>query len=139
MQPIDTLEPDFKAVVIKRLAELNTLTSRTWIVTSGRRTMAEQGRLYAQGRTTKGSIVTNARPGQSPHNFGLAVDLAPMKGKAIDWNAPRSLWQRMADGARSLGYTAGFYFKSLVDMPHVQDDRWKERQALWRAGKLVVP
>ena len=36
------------------------------------RTIKEQDDLYAQGRTKKGKIVTNAKGGQSIHNFGLA-------------------------------------------------------------------
>lgn len=39
------------------------------------RTYAEQNALYAQGRTRPGSIVTNARGGQSNHNYGVAVDV----------------------------------------------------------------
>lgn len=136
---IDSLEPDFRAVVQVRLKELEDKTGRTWLCTSARRTMAEQGKLYAQGRTTPGKIVTNAKPGQSAHNFGLGADFAPLKSKGvIDWNAPRSIWKQLADGARLLGYTAGFYFKSIVDMPHIESPRWKAAQALWRAGKLVV-
>lgn len=96
--------------------------------------------LYAQGRTTPGKIVTNAKPGQSAHNFGLAVDLAPLKtARVIDWGAPRSIWKTMADAAVSLGYTAGFYFKSIVDMPHIEDPAWKVAQAAWRKGALHVP
>ena len=41
-----------------------------WHVTQGLRTMVEQEALYAQGRTAPGAIVTNAQPGQSPHNPG---------------------------------------------------------------------
>ena len=38
----------------------------------GLRTYAESDALYAQGRTKPGKIVTNAKAGQSYHNFGLA-------------------------------------------------------------------
>lgn len=58
-------------------------------VYSGLRTFAEQDKLYAQGRTTGGSIVTNARGGQSMHNYGLAVDLAPYNMLTED---PTDLW-----------------------------------------------
>ena len=44
-------------------------------IISGTRTYAEQDVLYAQGRTTAGSIVTNAKGGQSNHNFGIAWDI----------------------------------------------------------------
>jgi len=44
-------------------------------ILSGTRTYAQQDKLYAQGRTTPGNIVTNARGGQSNHNFGIAWDI----------------------------------------------------------------
>lgn len=45
-------------------------------IISGTRSYAEQNRLYAQGRTRKGNIVTHAEGGESNHNFGLAWDIA---------------------------------------------------------------
>jgi len=45
-----------------------------------------QNAIYAQGRTTKGSIVTNAKGGQSFHNYKVAFDWVPMlHGKPL-WN-----------------------------------------------------
>ena len=53
---------------------------------SGTRTFAQQDELFAQGRTKKGSIVTNARGGQSNHNFGIAWDVGifTSSGQYID-------------------------------------------------------
>ncbi len=43
---------------------------------SGTRTYAEQNILFAQGRFgNPGPIITNARGGQSNHNFGIACDI----------------------------------------------------------------
>ena len=39
------------------------------LVTCTYRSDEEQARLYAQGRTKPGLKVTNAKPGQSMHNF----------------------------------------------------------------------
>jgi len=52
------------------------------------RTHAEQDKLYAQGRTVKGSIVTNARGGQSYHNYGLAIDICLLSkdGTKVSWD-----------------------------------------------------
>lgn len=44
-------------------------------VTFGFRTPQKQDEIYAQGRTKPGPIVTNAKGGQSNHNFGLAIDV----------------------------------------------------------------
>lgn len=42
--------------------------------TEGLRSFDRQDDLYRQGRQTKGRIVTNAKPGQSYHNYGVACD-----------------------------------------------------------------
>lgn len=56
---------------------------------NGTRTYQEQRILFDQGRITPGPKVTNARGGQSAHNFGLAVDFArdvdPRPGLQPDW------------------------------------------------------
>lgn len=44
-------------------------------ILSGTRTYAQQTVIFNQGRTTPGNIVTNARAGQSNHNFGIAWDV----------------------------------------------------------------
>lgn len=138
MNKIATLEPELRPLIEQLIMGAEIATGLEWIVTSGRRTMAEQQKLYDQGRTTKGTIVTKAKPGQSAHNFGLAADLAPMKDGKIWWSAPDSVWQAMADTAVKLGLTAGFYFKSFKDMPHVELPSWKQAQADWKAGKIKV-
>ena len=50
-----------------------------YYATSGMRTWEEQQKLYNQGRTAESKakgekIVTNAKPGSSYHNYGLAID-----------------------------------------------------------------
>lgn len=51
-------------------------------VISGNRTYAEQNALYAKGRTTSGSVVTNAKGGYSNHNFGIAWDFGCFQGSS---------------------------------------------------------
>lgn len=64
------------------------------------RSNQEQDELYAQGRTTPGKIVTNARGGESQHNkidaahrpAAEGYDCVPLKnGKAI-WDGKDPLW-----------------------------------------------
>lgn len=58
------------------------------------RSNVEQEIEYAKGRTTPGSIVTNARPGQSKHNHvdgngspsSLAYDCIPVVNGKPQWN-----------------------------------------------------
>lgn len=55
------------------------------LITCTFRTLREQERLYAQGRTTPGKIVTNAKAGYSYHNFGCAIDLVPVRNGKPLW------------------------------------------------------
>lgn len=89
-------------------------------VTQGLRSWSEQEALYAQGRTAPGKIVTNARPGHSYHNFGLAVDLVPMTELGPDWNVNHPQWNRMVSVGTSLGLAAGALWRTFPDQPHFQ-------------------
>jgi len=78
MRAIDTLDVVFQKQVRGWVNEM--VTSRiTTLIYCGRRTMEEQAALFAKGRTSKGKIVTKARPGESYHNYGLAFDWVPLK------------------------------------------------------------
>ena len=64
----------------------------TYYAISLYRSYEEQTKLYAQGRTAAGAIVTNARAGSSAHNFGCAADCArdanlQLAGLQPTWNA----------------------------------------------------
>ena len=71
---IEDLEPITRALCEAFLAECG-LRGYGIRVTHTLRTMDEQAKLYAQGRTLPGDVVTRAKPGQSPHNYGLAFDI----------------------------------------------------------------
>jgi LAS superfamily LD-carboxypeptidase LdcB len=86
-------------------------------ITQGLRTIAEQNALYAQGRTTKGKIVTNAKGGSSYHNYGLAIDVVEMKGNTANWDFDYSLLKPIAD---KHGIVWGGTFKSIIDKPHFE-------------------
>jgi peptidoglycan L-alanyl-D-glutamate endopeptidase CwlK len=91
------------------------------LVTQGLRTWDEQDALYAQGRTTPGRIVTNARGGESYHNFGLAFDILVLDamGKA-DWDPAHPGWRQAAGVGKSLGLEWGGDWQSIKDQPHFQ-------------------
>ncbi len=98
-------------------------------VNDGYRTYEEQDNIYAKGRTRVnpdgktakkplGNIVTNARAGQSLHNFGLAIDVVPMVNGNADWNTKQ--WNKIGAIGESLGFKWGGGWKSLIDKPHFQ-------------------
>jgi len=78
---IDDLHPTVAALCHKWLAGCADAGIGV-LITSTYRDADYQNSLYAEGRTSKGKIVTNARAGQSYHNYRMAFDFVPMvKGK----------------------------------------------------------
>lgn len=89
--------------------------------------MSDQARDYAQGRTTPGAIITNAQPGQSPHNFGLAVDVTLISGAVDDWDYHHVSWQTMIWTVRaSRTLHSGADFHTLADYPHIELVGWRK-------------
>lgn len=62
------------------------------------RTFAEQDALFAQGRTDKTKpVVTNARGGQSAHNYGFAIDIVLLKDKDGNGSFETASWETDVD------------------------------------------
>lgn len=95
-------------------------------VICGLRSWEEQERLYAQGRTTPGKIVTRARPGSSMHNFGLAIDMGVFRGdKYLDEVEPKTadaFHNKAALLADKHNLRWGGHFKTIYDAPHYELD-----------------
>jgi len=111
------------------------------IITQGLRTFAESDKLYAQGRTAPGQIVTNAKAGQSYHNYGLAVDFAlVIKNKTI-WNEKDPNWMTVVDIFKKHGFTWGGDFTGkFKDYPHLEQKfgySWKDLLVLHNAGTFI--
>jgi len=83
------------------------------------RSIEEQNALYAQGRTKPGNKVTNAKGGQSYHNYRVAYDCGPVVSGNVAWNR-NDLFKKIGEIGESLGLTWGGHFKSIVDLPHFQ-------------------
>lgn len=98
-------------------------------LTSGYRSAKEQNALYAQGRSEPGRVVTNAKAGQSYHNYGLAVDFVIIHNNETDYdlNTDRNRndipdWQELGELGRALGFEWGGDWNSFPDYPHLQMD-----------------
>lgn len=98
------------------LAELDSAGLEV-LLNEGFRSLERQKALYNQGRITPGPVVTNSKPGQSYHNYGLAIDFYPTnaKGKLID--VPRKTY---AEVAKKLGFEWGGDWRTILDQPHLQ-------------------
>lgn len=112
-----TLEPTTAKLAREHLRRLHA-EGLNFKITSGTRTFAEQAKLFAKGRTAPGPRVTNARPGSSWHNFGVAYDLTLFSGKNPVWESPK--YARAGEIGEELGLRWGGRFKSLVDRPHFE-------------------
>lgn len=118
------------------------------------RTFAEQSALYAQGRTKfydshgrKLGVVTNAKAGQSLHNYGLALDIVLVKGSTASWNDTidydkdgKADWMEIVKIFKNNGWEWGGDWKSIKDKPHFQKTfgyNWKQLLAKHNSKSFI--
>lgn len=120
---LKTLDPEFEDLIIRLVNHCHERGINVQVA-QALRTNEEQQALYDIGRTKPGKIVTNAKPGTSFHNYGVAVDLFFIndKGEAYwDVKAFKKVWAIAQElGLNKEGLVWGGEFKSLVDYPHFQ-------------------
>lgn len=90
------------------------------LVTSTYRDNDSQNALYAQGRTAPGRIVTNARAGQSWHNYRCALDVVPLVNGKPAWNAKDEVWQTVGKLGKQAGLEWAGDWKKFKEYPHFQ-------------------
>ena len=96
-----------------KAAGLNVLITETY------RSKQEQDAIYAQGRTTPGNIVTNAKYPLSPHCWGVAFDFCRnVRGREYDDSD--GFFKRCGEIGKALGLFWGGDFRSFVDKPHLE-------------------
>lgn len=114
---IATLLPEVRPIA-RALVQKAASAGITIRVISGLRTYEEQAALYAQGRTTPGKKVTNARAGYSNHNFGIAFDVGVFEGNKYLPESPK--YKAVGALGIDLGLEWGGNWKTIVDQPHFQ-------------------
>jgi len=119
------------------------------------RTFTEQDALYTLGRTKPGKKVTNAKGGQSIHNYGLAFDIVILIDKNNDGIFETASWNIASDDdkdgtpdwmeavvyLKKLGWVWGGDWKSFPDYPHFEKTfghSWKTLQDKYNAGKVFT-
>ena len=99
------------------------------LITCTYRDGAAQDALYARGRsllTENGQpvkIVTNAKAGQSAHQYRLAFDMVPLRNGKPVWggsNADLLLWQRVGNIAEEVGLEWAGRWTRFRELPHCQ-------------------
>lgn len=130
LQRIEQLHPSVRQEVKQIISDCDkALTGRAKIrITQSLRSFEEQEKLYAIGRITKDKKVTNAKAGQSIHNYGLAVDICLMiDGKTASWDTVKD-WDndKIADWYECVrifaryGWEWGGNWKTFKDLPHFE-------------------
>lgn len=145
---ITDLEPPAALVCQAQLAALAAKGIEA-IVTSTYRDFEAQDALFAIGRTTDLAkyVVTNAKGGESWHNFRCAWDLVPLVGGKCVWKAGDPVWGEVIAAGVAAGAEAGALWKTLKDQPHFQvlplgfdgksidlveaNKRWKASGGIW--------
>lgn len=132
MRDVSQLHPELQ----KKVEELQKLCKKNGItigIGECVRTVAEQDALYAKGRTTTGSVVTNCKGSSysSMHQWGVAFDFYLIMdvdgdGKTADdaYNNSTKLFDEVGKLGQSIGLEWGGSWKSPVDKPHFQLPDW---------------
>lgn len=123
---IEDCHPTLQPLLTKFLAQCSA-AGLNILVTCTYRSEAEQAIEYAKGRTTPGPKTTNAKPGQSRHNFtvggkpaSLAFDIVPLLAGKATWKVTDPAWRKAAEIGRSLGLEWAGDWVSFPEFPHFQ-------------------
>lgn len=123
---LNLLHSVFRPVVDTFLADVQA-AGIDLIVTCGWRSSDEQNALYAQGRTMPGHIVTNAKAGQSAHNFGLAIDVVALRNAKCVWAPGDPLWQTIGNIGQGHGMIwYGAPGARFPEEPHFEMPAWEK-------------
>lgn len=136
---LSCLRPGFRELVTKLLAELRKENISVYIAETCRTAKAQEA-LYAQGRSillkvnqlrreagmepiteeeNKKIVVWNR---ESPHVYGVAIDLVPVNGGRIDWNDIKTM-EKIGEIAKKLGMEWGGDWKNR-DPKHFEMKNW---------------
>ena len=144
MSKIDTLHPLIREEVRTLANKANDILltgSVDMLVTCGLRTFAEQDALYKQVPK-----VTNAKGGQSIHNYGLAFDFCLVQAGKPIWVDSKDFdgdgiadWMEVVKLFKAAGYVWGGDFRSIHDAPHFEKTfghTWQQLLAIKQASKI---
>jgi len=96
---------------------------------------AEQNSLYAEGRTKPGKISTNAKGGESFHQYRCAWDCVPVVNGKAQWGA-KDTYKRMGELAKQFGIEWAGEWVSFKETAHFQVTKGM-KLADFKAGKTL--
>lgn len=119
---LNQLHPKLRAIAFKAYNEACAATPVGVhpVIDQTYRSFEESDRLYAQGRTTPGEIVSNAKAGQSWHNFALALDFHLVINDKDSWDVDHN-WMAVVDVFKQYGFNwGGDFVGNFKDYPHLE-------------------
>lgn len=144
LQRIEKLHPLVRDEVKQIIKECDeALSGRAKVrITQGLRSFEEQEKLYAIGRITAGKKVTNAKAGQSIHNYGLAVDICLIiDGKTASWDTAKDWdndqvadWYECVKIFAKHGWNWGGNWKTFKDLPHFEKKSIPVKKGIIKTG-----
>jgi len=158
LSQINCLHPKIRQEVLNAYNYINTKLLGKGIrlrLTQSLRIDMEQTNLYALGRTKPGKKVTNAKAGQSIHNYGLAFDIVILLDKngdgifeSVSWNTTAdddnngvADWVEVATYFKKQGWIWGGDWKSFPDYPHFEKTfghTWKTLMVKQQQGDVFI-
>ena len=120
---LDDLKPEFKQRAEAWLADCQA-SGLEILVYCTLRADDEQAKLYAYGRTLPGRIVTNAKPGQSAHGYGYALDFVPLLAGKPQWAAGNKFYTHAIDIAQLHGMES-LAGSAFPEWAHLQMPGWR--------------
>jgi peptidoglycan L-alanyl-D-glutamate endopeptidase CwlK len=126
LDKLNQLHPKLRDIAIKAYnnAVLATPDGVHPVIDQTYRSFAESDKLYQQGRTTPGEIVSNAKAGQSWHNYALALDFHLIENGKDVWpdNPPQDHnWMIVVNIFKAAGFNWGGDFAgNFHDYPHLE-------------------
>jgi len=145
IEKINTFHPDLRNKLKEEYLEINNQLPKGVRLrfTHVLRTIQEQNDLFAQGRTKAGHIVTNAKGGQSIHNYGLAFDIVILLDEDKNGTFEKAVWNgthfnTVVKYFKSKGYEWGGDWK-FKDAPHFQIKgyNWQNLKIKLDKGELI--
>jgi len=119
---LDDLHPKVKALAEKFINECDK-SGIDVLICSTYRDADSQNALYAQGRTAPGKIVTNAKAGQSFHNWKVAFDVVPLRNGKPVWGTKGDdlkLWEQIGAIGEGIGLEWAWRWNRNKEMAHFQ-------------------
>ena len=107
-------------------------------LTEGWRSIETQDELYSLGRKPKdySAIVTYAKPYQSLHHYGIAVDVAFTGEDPYSEDQP---WDKLGEVVKAFGCQWGGDWSQLIDRPHIYKDygtNWQDLSEVYKKYNL---